>query len=70
MLHLVKGIIQVYILLCKRLIFQRRDNAIFFLHNGSQEMLVPCPASNARMEQCKHFTILWRRDNASKSCHR
>lgn len=54
----------------KRLIFQRRDNAIILLHNGSQDMLASCPISIARMKRCKHFTILWRIDNASKNCHR
>lgn len=49
----------------KRLIFLRRDNAIFFPHNSSQEMQTSCSIARSR-----HFTILWRRDNASKSCHR
>ena len=48
----------------KRLIFLRRDNAIFFPHNSSQEMQASCSVARS-----KHFTILWRKDNASKSCH-
>ena len=48
----------------KRLIFLRRDNAIFFPHNSSQEMQVSCSVARS-----KHLTILWRKDNASKSCH-
>ena len=49
----------------KRLIFLRRDNAIFFPHNSSQEMRASCSIARS-----KHLTILWRKDNASKSCHR
>ena len=48
----------------KRLIFLRRDNAIFFPHNSSQEMRASCSIAKS-----KHLTKLWRKDNASKSCH-
>lgn len=52
------------VVLRKRLIFLRRDNAIFFPHNSSQEMRASCSIARS-----KHLTILWRKDNASKSCH-
>lgn len=51
-------------IISKRLIFLRRDNTIFFPHNSSQEMQASCSVARS-----KHFTILWRKDNASKSCH-